>query len=283
MTLNLTIVNRYGAWQCSDHRLTDLASGNCIDDTNVKHVILRCPDGSALIAFAGLGRIEGVAISDWLHEILRGKCRTVEESLITMLNSATQDLAPRLSALKLRHMFTIAAFIKTHPWIIQIRNFSCNRSGIYQATDKFLIAREVSEVGCTTIFGEGVSAKDTEKLKEVCVKKPRNPKEFAKLLGGVNGRAAMSNNSISPQCVVTYMPPEGLPCETRFFDGNQERINLAPTVPVILFGVDLTDAVRMQVQALLNLKNDISDPEMQHKIERLAEQAALPKDRLKLK
>jgi hypothetical protein len=58
MTLNLTIVSSAGVWQCSDHRLVELdpRSGQVvrvIDDFSVKHVIFRCPDGSALLAYSG--------------------------------------------------------------------------------------------------------------------------------------------------------------------------------------------------------------------------------------
>ena len=50
MTLNLTIVNPFGIWQGSDHRLTDPNTGVVVEDFSVKHVILRCRDGLALLA-----------------------------------------------------------------------------------------------------------------------------------------------------------------------------------------------------------------------------------------
>ena len=71
MTLNLTIVNSWGIWQCSDGRLVDLSTRKVTDDYSVKHVTLRCPDGVALIAYAGIGRMDkDVEISDWIREIL---------------------------------------------------------------------------------------------------------------------------------------------------------------------------------------------------------------------
>jgi len=82
VTLNLTIVNKFGAWQCSDHRLT--IKGASTSNASIKQVQLHCHNGTALIAYTGLGQIDDVTISDWIVETLRGESRSIDECLILL-------------------------------------------------------------------------------------------------------------------------------------------------------------------------------------------------------
>ena len=104
------------------HRLTDPRTGRIVDDDVVKHVFLRCSDGAALLAYAGIGRLSGVEISDWIRETLRGESRTLDQSLILLRENATRDLGPQLKG-RMHHMFSIGAFLNGVPWFVQIRNF----------------------------------------------------------------------------------------------------------------------------------------------------------------
>src|SRR6266567_527499 len=148
MTLNLTIVNPWGIWQCSDHRLTDTVTGKLVDDYSIKHVILRCPDGAALLAYAGAGRINSLDLSDWLREILRGESRTLDQTCIHIRN-----FDPLAGGIILNHFDTVA--------------------------------KEISHAGQGFIFGGDPGAvvpSDQKRLMTIAAKKPRHPKDFRKLL-----------------------------------------------------------------------------------------------------
>ena len=133
MTINLTIISRFGVWQASDHRLSYLEPRQGYEDRTVKHVVLRCADGVALIAYAGLALIDAglglVEISDWVRESLRGETRLLEPSLVVLRVNATRDLGPLCRHLRLPHMFTIGILAAGVPWIVQIRNFTIDERG----------------------------------------------------------------------------------------------------------------------------------------------------------
>lgn len=94
MSLNITIVAPWGVWQCSDHRLTDPRTGQLVDDTSVKHIGLYCPDGTGLLAYAGIGRVNEVCISDWVCEVLRGTTRSLVQSIDYLCEQATESIGP---------------------------------------------------------------------------------------------------------------------------------------------------------------------------------------------
>lgn len=155
MSLNLTIINSSGAWQCSDHRLSDPRSAKPTEDTSSKHVVLRCTDGTALIAYVGLGKVDGVALSDWIRELLRGEPRSVDQSLMTIREAATIDLGPIVSRYRLHHMFTVAAFIQRRPWLAQIRNFSVAPGKFGDPTGTFETAAGDAANGLASAFPVG--------------------------------------------------------------------------------------------------------------------------------
>jgi hypothetical protein len=282
MTLNITVVNNFGAWQSSDHRITDPKSGRILDDKSMKHIVLRCPDGTALVAYAGIGRIGDITISDWLREVLRGDKRTVQESVIQIRESATADLAKLLYKNAMMHMFSIAAFIQEKPLIIQIRNFSVTRTNNNpRLVNKFLSVAISSRLGCSAIFPDICQPEDRKMLVRIATKNPRDPKEYAKLLGMVNSRTALSNGNVSPECVVTHMPKEGLPCHSEYFKGKNNRIDIGPNVPVVLFGVDVTDMQKLNMEQFYNLKRGVSDPDIERKMDNIAKEAGKSKDRIK--
>ena len=243
LTLNLTIVNPWGIWQCSDHRLTNTVTRKVEDDYSIKHLILRCPDGAALLAYAGAGRINSLDLSDWLREILRGESRTFDQTCIHIRESSTRDLAPLLRVEKIRHMFSIGAFLQGQPWAVQIRNFDPAAGSVI--LDRFdTIAKPISNGGQGFIFPDdpvAVVLSDQKRLMTAATRKPREPKEFSKLLASINHRSAATTvgRTISPGCITTYMPPT---CEPFMVDFHRTTGAPKPLiVPFLLFGVDLTE------------------------------------------
>jgi hypothetical protein len=123
LTLNTTVVAPWGAWQCSDFRVTYIQGRKVIrrDAFSVKHVTVHCRDGSALITYCGLGALDlaterNVRISDWLRRLLRGHGRTVDETLILLREQATAHLARPAAIAGVPHTFLVGAFLQRRPW-----------------------------------------------------------------------------------------------------------------------------------------------------------------------
>lgn len=233
-------------WQCSDHRLVDTRTMRLYDDESVKHVQLRCRDGSAMIAYAGIGALNGVQVSDWVREILRGENRTVDESLIFLRESATRDLGPYLRR-RLHHMFTVAAFIRGRRWLAQIRNFHPTPESLWaEPRGEFgTAAAEIKEgLGVATVFPPLLDARDATLLQRVAARKPRDPEQFSDLLASINQRVASgrARKIVSPHCVTTRVPPTGEPFTGKFHGGSGHQRTMQ--VPMLLFGIDTTEMMR---------------------------------------
>ncbi len=256
MTLNLTIINQYGAWQCSDHRLTNIDDGGVPCDFSVKHIIFRCKNGAALLAYAGIGRFQGEDISDWIRKTLRGESRTIDELLIKLKENATQWLGPLCKG-KHRHMFTVAAFINKCPWIAQIRNFETPAIGeMGPPTANFeTIARQVNPNGEAFAFPDCISQEEINRLALAAQREPRKTDDLFNLLAAINRKAANRSKGISKHCVTTYLPPEGEPYKVKFHD--LEGAPAAFAVPLLFFGIDLTESDKLIREHLHSTKDNL--------------------------
>jgi hypothetical protein len=277
MSLNLTIINSSGAWQASDHRLVEPKTGRIIDDASIKHVSLRCTDGAALLAYAGVGAIDDVTLSDWIREILRGATGPVEQSVNLLRGAATRDLGPIVKG-RFHHMFSIAAFIQRRPWLAQIRNFSCATGDLLtEPTGVFSTAAQEASNGCAAMFGahDRVSASHRDLLRRVCSKRPRSSREFEDLLAAINRRVASITSDVSPHCTTSYIPVAGEPFHGRFHDAKNSTRTLS--VPLLLFGVDVKFMPRLLGKMLAS---DRDSAGLQHDLEEAAKAAVIPKNRL---
>lgn len=289
MTLNQTIVNQWGIWQCSDHRLVNPATGRVVTNHSIKHVILRCTDGAALLAYAGAGQVNSVDLSDWIRETLRGESRTLNESLILIRENATHDLAPILHRRGICHMFSIGAFLAGRPWAVQIRNFNAPAgvpSGV--VLDHFETAAKVADSGQGFAFVYGdlqaVTHPDQKKLVALATRKPRQPKDFRNLLASINRRAATTpsgRRTVSPGCVTSYIPPKGEPFECEFHGGAAAPSPLV--IPTLLFGIDITEMQRTMMQQMKPgiLSSSPGTTGLSLQQEGAAKQAVVPRNRLR--
>jgi len=247
MTLNLTIVNEWGIWQCSDHLLSD-------GTHSIKHAIIRCDDGVALLAYAGVGKEGLVHISDWIRETLRGQSLSLDQTFLLIRENATRDLAPQLRARGWYHMFSIGAFLAGRPWAVQIRNFLANNplGPFGLVLDRFEnVAKDMTGTGQGFMFGppDSLTLPDLKLLSVIGTRKPRKPKDFRNLLAAMNRRASRTSvgkNKISAACVTTYIPPAGEPAEVEFHDaaGVPSRLSHR-VVPTLLFGIDVSEMARV--------------------------------------
>lgn len=248
MTLNLTLINWHGAWQCSDHR--DSIHGRNVDHAATRHIVLRCRDGAALIAYAGVGRKDEGEPSEWMTKILRGDDRTLDESLILLREAATRDLGPTAASAGIRHMFTVAAFFRGVPWLLQIRNFQDLASpprGHFESS-----TRQVPEGGgAVSAYGQqlAVSLESRKLLEKVAHMRPRRTEDFHGLLYGINRRAAQapaSRGTVSLACSTTFLTPDGERWESFSYDDSGERRN-DPIYPAVNQGMNIGHFMRATI------------------------------------
>ena len=243
MTFTVTIINDHGVWQSSDFRLLDPSNGTCADEFSIKQMDFVCKDGCFSITYAGVGRVFDIHLTDWMRKLTRGESRTVDETLVMIRESATQDLAPVLLKARPRpieHAFCIGAFVAGTPWAVNIVN--SRMDGIVLPHFETIGQRVPQGLGGFMAWPRYASDKDMALLQRLCGKKPRKSHEFFEILARVNRRVSsrnVSRGSVSEHCVTTFMPPAGHGMQTKYHYMPKNAPSI--TKPVQLFGIDLTE------------------------------------------
>jgi hypothetical protein len=221
MTFTIALVNQHGVWQSADMRLTDLKTHELRDDYSMKHVRFRCPDGAALLTYTGVGSVNGVHLSDWLHQFSRdsdGITYTLKELLVQIRLQSTKELGELLFKRQLPHMFSVGSFMAGLPCLTLIRNFSTEHgtgSILREFNSASYSMSRGPEATGSILFPwprEFISQSDLNMLTELSTGPLREPKEISDLLASVNLRTAAaprSNGLVSPHCVTSYMPSSG--------------------------------------------------------------------------
>jgi hypothetical protein len=285
MTLNITIVAPWGIWQCSDHRLSRFRDEKLewYDDNSIKHIIVSCRDGTAMISYTGLGEIEGLHVSDWLREILRGQSRTLDETLMFIREQATLTLAPY----RKYHFFNIGAFLAGKPWAVIISNarVAADWAEHPPLSEFNTAAFMVEDKPMPIVTGEkrAIAEKDRQKLLEIAGKRPSRPKDYQMLLAKINKRAAQHpkyGGIISPSCVTCFMPPKGRPIKcTNHRDPT--RPGIQKLSPYILFGVDLIEIMQELPKHMKKYRNNIGNSEslelLHRELKKAAERSVRPR------
>jgi len=267
MTLNLMLANRHGIWQSADSRTVDPDTRRLVDDYSPKQVTIKCRDGTAVIAYTGVGSIRGVNITDWIRQILRGQNRTVDESLILLRERATADIGPIVAGAKIPHVFSVGAFLGERPWFVQVRNYDffpdSGKVGPPRARfDTF--GGPVGAEGAFMALGtpKAVLKADGDTLMRCRAVKPQIPKQFCELLAAINRRASATPAGkiyVSPHCVTTYIPPTGtIKHEFHHAFGTIKSVDS----PFLLNGIDMTETMRVLKQMHKAGKNGIQPPSM---------------------
>jgi hypothetical protein len=262
MTFTLTLINRHGVWQSCDLRLTDPRTGSIQDDYSRKTVGFQCPDGDALMTYAGIGRVtpagaNGVHVSDWVREFLRGEMRTIGQTVEYIRQRATEDLGKLSLKGNIPHMFVVGAFERGQPWSIEIRNFR-----VLTADRKFgpverefrTVAKPVQAPTTSSFIVPWpliISAKDLSRLQKAAVAPngPDDPKHFCNFLAAINLRVSQSATAngrlVSPHCITNYLSPIDLPNGGRVKTYHHNFPDGAPAIPIVspwvFCGIDVTD------------------------------------------
>ena len=112
--------------QVSDRRFTWSRSGS-VDDEKNKEIVVRSPDGDAVIAFTGLALISGRLMDDWIVDVVRPAAkrglRAIAEALRTSATAAFEALPSTPSVAPLT--FVLAAFTlqSDYPQLVTVSNY----------------------------------------------------------------------------------------------------------------------------------------------------------------
>lgn len=261
-TLNITIVALWGIWQCSDIRLTRWPPRKGPDarqDVSIKHVSVHCPDGVALITYAGLGRVGQDSVADWVRKQIRGQSRTLDETLILIREKATVELSRSAVRQGIHHIFNIGAFLGGRPWGIVISNVKpAPPFDKGPPIAEFNTSAEVAtnEKPMVLVTGGGraaITKEDWVLLDEISRRKPERPSDYRQELANIVHRAALQGSSasklISKACQTVYIPPEGIPSESelhRWYLAQQEKADRV--VPLVFRGIDVTETEQVQYE-----------------------------------
>jgi hypothetical protein len=252
LTQTITLVADHGIWQSSDMRTS---IGNATkDDYSIKHVMVNCPDGVAVLCYAGAGSVlvggKYIDISDWIRQILRGRVRGLDETFIYLRERANEDLGKLLFKERIHHMFTVGSFLNGIPWVVQIRNFSTwsPTSGASAIEPQFQTCVQKIPPGNRVItYFPPLLPTEHKRLLRLSPKRPRHWKEVANLLAAINLQVAKRKRSVSSHCVVTYVP------NRKDLNGIRSELHgphgLRHFAPAFIFrGIDLTETSRLLLE-----------------------------------
>lgn len=274
MTLNITALTPWGIWQCSDFRLTYLSPHAGFADISVKHLMLQCPDGKALIIYTGLGRFRDpsrrpsfvgghanfteIDIAEWLADRLAGETRTLRETAEHVASEGTKLLADLRYRGELT--FSMASFSSRGPGLRVISNLSQAGQGFLMTPSRQVRVIEYAIAGPLIVYaGEmrAVSSRDRALLLDAFRHRPRHWQEFSTLLGDVNERASKARTFgkvISPSSYVSYLPPEGHPVSARVFDrDNSKTFRFAQHIDL---GINVLPMMKQAHASLLQVLDD---------------------------
>lgn len=111
MTLNLTVVTPRCIYQCADYLVVEWGTGTPLPFTTQKIFFVNTFTWSATVCFAGVGRLEGVDVSEWLRD--RVASVRAEDPLDKLLDELLKadDWLVRVPNKYKRHSFSIGAFV----------------------------------------------------------------------------------------------------------------------------------------------------------------------------
>jgi hypothetical protein len=199
MTLTITIVTPRVAYQCADYRLQDVQTGHFADFETQKTTLVNQAGWTALVAFAGVGRTEGVDVSDWLADkIDELNFDAPLHALIEALLSAdTEWLGSVRDPIFRRHTFSVAAFVGSSAVFGVVSNFE-DPTGRVESAARPSLTAWVGTARRPVVFVSGqrqeVPRPERRRLRALA-EKDRDPQIVYDALSEVN--RAVANETIS--------------------------------------------------------------------------------------
>lgn len=257
MTLIQGIIRPDHAWLCTDNRVS--VNNKFRDDNNVKYVGIKCPDGTALLAYTGLAELkDDTKTSDWVRSIIRGETRNVEQTIQFIKESAEIEIGDYYPLI-----FVITAFIKNNPYLYEVKNVK-DRNSLTSPLKKFSILKFPVDKPLYYSSGSGsgfISISERQRLAKIINKNPRNIKDFQGLLISVNQKISkLDKQRISESCIAVDMPITGEPVNS-MVKGMTNDVS----VPFVIFGIDMTGTMEILLKGLSGNTNTFKQEIESHK------------------
>jgi hypothetical protein len=242
MTLIQGIIRQNHSWLCTDNRVS--VNNKFRDDNHVKHVGIKCPDGTALLAYTGLAELlDSTKISDWVRSVIRGEIRNVEQTIHFIAESATKEISNYYPLI-----FVVSAFINKKAYLFEVKNVK-DRNSLQSPLKEFTILKTSVDKSLYFSAGSGsgsISSSERLRIAKIIGKPPRKIKDFQNLLITINQKVSKADKErVSESCVAVDMPMSGEPVNSVVKNAGGEVV-----VPFVIFGVDMTGTMEVLSRGL---------------------------------
>lgn len=210
MTLNITLVSRHVALQCSDLRITTVA-GRVVNDSSAKQVQVSFWDWSGLVGYTGPASLGGLPTHEWIARILvPGENLSFEDFAERLRTSATRELSARSSM-----SFVLCAVTAQRAVGALVSNFQRlkSRAPSPPGPEFHLELTEGSGAHVIVAGMQGALSRfDRHFLKQLAQRPCQDPDELLATVAKVNARSSVSERAdgrISGSCVASCILPGG--------------------------------------------------------------------------
>lgn len=258
MTLIMGMSKCDGIYMCVDYRVTNSRTGKLIDDAAPKLLDVNYPPPDhgprAVIAYTGLAVLgDGTATGDWMRETLRGESEVFDDSMVHLKDRLDRDIAPYKQPLMINALVIHGG-----------RRYFAGLSNVFgngtEVRGYFGYAVEELQQPRLIVNGSGgihVARGHLDLLQSQLAVRPRRTKDHMNLLASVNRRVAKSDpqKSVSPFCHVSFLnSDERTEPISMTFTEKDETVPFH--MPMVLFGVDLSEMTRQHHEHFLAYMND---------------------------
>jgi probable HAF family extracellular repeat protein len=219
MTLNITLVTRWGIHQSADFRLVDADTAQLVSDSSAKLLQLAYETWHANVTYCGIGRWRQFDTYQWLERWLThpfGEHRTFSEILdiIARDGSGWIGQIARETGKLYAHTFVVTAFVSARPFVALVSNIQRLDSAVATPPSpdlRITLASVHRRRLVITGIERSVSPEDRHLVKSLG-HPPVNTYAIQRTIAQVNERAAFSaeaKDAISPSCWVNSSLADG--------------------------------------------------------------------------
>ncbi len=250
MTLILGMSKAEGIYLSVDYRVT--RGGRLVGDAAVKYLWVHYPPPEtgprALFAYTGLATVfdgtpDATPTGRWLRETLRGESEYFDQSMAHLRERLNRDVGGHAELIV--NVLVLEGERRLLGGLTNIWRRDPSRPFRVQNTFNYVL-QELTEPAA---FGNGSGARRViadghfDRMKAQLGVVPRRAHDHMCLLATINRRVAAVDDQVSPFCYVTFVSTdEKYPSESKTFVERGESVLFE--MPVMVFGIDLTDSVR---------------------------------------
>lgn len=248
MTLVISAINRNGAWQCSDRRLTTTTGDRVITDVATKSFRLGVENGTVLVSYSGIGGIGERQVSEWMKRLFRGQRLDYRAARNLLAAAATRRLTPR----NVDHEFSICGFVDGHPLFEVLASDRTGQNWVGKAAPagafgSYLPRARFRRVVFFSGSGRSHLTRPELRLAVRTLKRRRlRPTEMEQVLVHLNRLVSERTATVGHDCICSYMDAEGGGW-ARLHDASGQTTIPVPTIsgglPMDEIGMRLVEAV----------------------------------------